>query len=626
MALGFISKSSYPTQVDVGYGYYMELLRGSFFQEEWEEYNFVKRCKMHDLATQVGGTTYALLKANKECNGDIDGSTRHVSFDCHLDSLQQIRIARSPASKIRTVILPRQSSKITQGRSCDQSVCDEVFSSHKSARVLDLYNFGIKVVPRCVGKLKHLRLLTLGCNEDIKALPDCITMLYNLQTFILYGCKNLQTLPRNMERLVNLVNLDTEDCKSLTHMPQGFNKLTKLQFLTHFVLKSTYSGGDQIGWYSEVENAEYDKNLPLYLKNVDYEETLEGLQPHQNLRGLSLEYYEGVRFSSWLPSLANLEYLEILNNRSCQYLPPFNQFLSLKLLKIVKVVGLEYISENSSSSCTTIPLPSLEAIYFESLPNLKGWYWREDEEGGQADHSSSTSTISFPRLSEFIVYGCPRLTFLPLSPHLKSLTVGKNNWKPFQQAIMANIGISSLSSSSSLSFSNLTDLGLYEIEDLQCLPEWFQNLTSIQVLVLARCHNLKCLFPGIQHFVSSLQELRICACNELEMYDSDDFPWNAFENLRVLLLKELSEMVNLPEGLKHVKSLQYLKVHYCENLIGIPDWIRSLKSLNELSIDGCPNLTSLPEGISQLTSLQELKITYCSEILLRKCRRGKGED
>nr|XP_048329719.1 putative disease resistance protein RGA4 [Ziziphus jujuba var. spinosa] len=588
MALGFISKSSYPTQVDVGYGYYMELLRGSFFQEEWEEYNFVKRCKMHDLmddlATQVGGTTYALLKANKECNGDIDGSTRHISFDCHLDSLQQIRIARSQASKIRTVILPRQSSKITQGRSCDQSVCDEVFSSHKSARVLDLYNFGIKVVPRCVGKLKHLRFLTIGCNEDIKALPDRITMLYNLQTFILYGCKNLQTLPRNMERLVNLVNLDTEDCKK------------------------------------------YDKNLPLYLKNVDYEETLEGLQPHQNLRGLSLEYYEGVRFSCWLPSLANLEYLEILNNRSCQYLPPLNQFLSLKLLKIVKVVGLEYISENSSSSCTTIALPSLEAIYFESLPNLKGWYRREDEEGGQANHSSSTSTISFPRLSEFIVYGCPRLTFLQLSPHLKSLTVGKNNWKPFQQAIMANIGISSLSSSSSLSFSNLTDLGLYEIEDLQCLHEWFQNLTSIQVLVLARCHNLKCLFPGIQHFVSSLQELRICACNELEMYDSDDFPWKAFENLHVLLLKELPEMVNLPEGLKHVKSFQNLKVHYCENLIGIPDWISSLKSLNELSIDGCPNLTSLSEGTSQLTSLQELKITYCSEILLRKCRRGKGED
>ncbi|XP_015881847.3 putative disease resistance protein RGA1 [Ziziphus jujuba] len=682
MALGYI-KPSYPTKslVDVGHEYFMDLLCRSFFQEIQGDI-LDKRCQMHDLmhdlATQVGGTEYVLWQPNKKSNFEND--TRHVSFNFHLDSLQRIPTTVSKENRIRTILLLGQSSSIVEGRR-GQSICDVVVSNFKFVRFLDLHNLGIRIVPTCIGKLKHLRYLDLSKNKDVKALPDSITMLCNLQTLKLSYCKGLQKLPKDIKRLVNLVNLSLQDCIGMTHMPHGLSQLTNLQTLSQFVLKDATSTSvrrhnGEVGELKDLMglnnlrgelaiynlgNGEDTRTANLRekqhlislllcwrsvdssnLKDVEYEATLEGLQPHLDLKLLVLQYYEGEKFSSWFQSLTKLEYFIVEYCMKCQYLPSLNQFLSLKLLHLRNVLGLEYISNNSFTLSSTAVLPSLESLFFIGLPNLKGW-WKEeqvvvDSEEAQEDHECSFGTsmshilLSFPRLSDFNIYNCPKFSLLPLSPNIKLLSIQNNTWKAFQQAVttktQTTIEEAASSSSSLFHFSNLSKLALFEVEDLQCLPEWLKNITFLRTLAISRCINLKCLSPGIQHLASSLQELTIEGCKELDMSHADDnvLTWRPLKSsLRSLVLTDLPQMRTLPKGLQYVTNLQELEVGYCQNLIEISEWISNLNSLKMLKIIKCPKLTSLPEGVQRLTSLHKLEIEDCP-ILYKRCQREIGQD
>ncbi|XP_060671829.1 putative disease resistance protein RGA3 [Ziziphus jujuba] len=324
MALGFVKQSdSTKSLADTGREYFMDLLWRSFFQEHHEDKFLNIKCKihdlMHDLATQVGGTKCISLQPKIKSNSDK--STRHVLFNFHLDSSEQIPTTVFQVNKVRTILLLGQSSSTVQGGR-GQSVCDVLLSSFKLVRILDLHNLGIKVVPNSIGKLRHLRYLDLSQNKGIKALPYSITTLYNLQTLKLSKCRQLQELPSDTEKLVNLVNLDTSYCSSLTHMPNGLDQLTNLQTLTEFVLKrdskgsslSRHSDSGEVGELRDlmqlnnlrgemvIRNLGNEKDtksanlmgkhllcglrLRWDIADVDYEATLAGLQPHPNLKRL----------------------------------------------------------------------------------------------------------------------------------------------------------------------------------------------------------------------------------------------------------------------------------------------------------------------------------------------------
>jgi hypothetical protein len=76
----------------------------------------------------------------------------------------------------------------------------------------------------------------------------------------------------------------------------------------------------------------------------DAENLLEGLHPHHTLKMLYVRGYQGVRFSSWLPSLTSLAKLKI-SQSMCQYLPPLYQPPSLRHLNLLDMTNLEYISD-----------------------------------------------------------------------------------------------------------------------------------------------------------------------------------------------------------------------------------------------------------------------------------------
>jgi hypothetical protein len=210
-------------------------------------------------------------------------------------------------------------------------------------------------------------------------------------------------------------------------------------------------------------NSGYDAN------NSD-EASLEGFEPHPNLKELYLNFYQGSRLPSWLLLLTNLVLFELTCSPKCQYLPTLSQLPSLKkLILLSSLEAMEYISEDgdsnefsSSSTVQTPVFPSLEFIWLADCPNLKGWWRRRKMDSSVELNSDSDNSVeitehhllpSFPRLSELSIWYCPMLTSIEWIHNCKSLQV----------------------------------LEIRECLNLASLPEGMHRLTSLQKLTIVNC-------------------------------------------------------------------------------------------------------------------------------------------
>ncbi|XP_060967523.1 putative disease resistance protein RGA4 [Cannabis sativa] len=557
--------------------------------------------------------------------------------------------------------LPRDFEKLINLRHLELSSCDKLNS-----------------LPSGLGQLTQLRYLDLSLNDGLLSLPDSTSDLLNLHTLKLRHCSKLQELPRDLWKLINLRHLDISGCDKLEYMPCGLGQLTNLQKLSNYVLmKSKKSiprhggelkelmrlnnlrGGlkvtnlscekDVVAEYgtAKLTDKQYVRSLILEWDSdededeaeaiVGYEMSLEGLQPHQNIQELTIRKYGGVKLSSWLSSLTSLVKLRLADCAKCQHLVPLKQLHCLKNLMLERLVCLEYISNTNNMSedligSTTTLLPSLDSLWLFDLPNLKGW-WREIVTCGEEEKHMALPYL--PCLSALRIIDCPKLTCMPPYPHLNgTLMLSKTSQKPFEETLRvmsSNVNVRSIFPTTS-SFSPLSKLEwliLENMDDLECLPDCFKSLTSLNNLNIRSCPKLKNLCPGILH-LSSLRHLGIKNCEGLgDMLNSDDydFMWQALNGrLNLLNLSKLPNIVSvLPKGIQHLTSLQQIEVHSCDSLTTIPECINNLKSLKTLTMDSCPHLTSFPEGIRSLTTLNELKIKDCP-MLLRRCKRNTGED
>ena len=639
---------------DVGHKYFMDLLLRSFFQEvEEDDLGNISKFKihdlMHDLAIKVMGSESTTINSKEKV---INEKTRHVSFGDTLYSSSEIPISLYRARRINLPCQPKYDTI----RSND-STFSAIVAGFKFIRLLDLHNMGIKAIPSSIQKLKHLRYLDLSENKDIEMLPNSIVKLYNLQTLKLFECKNLKKLPRDINKLVNLRFLEIGGCSSLTHMPNGLGQLTKLQTLSRFVMSKSRidsmprsNGGlKELGSLNElrgnlsIENLKHGKDeykdanlkekqgldsLDLswvgeYIDEVGvgYDDisveaiSVEALQPHINLKALSLERYGGVIFPPWLQLLTNLVQFKLYSCNKCQYLPPLDQLPSLKIIYLEGLDSLEHISNSERDNSDSLFYPSLERLYISRCPNLKGW-WRERRD----------SLPSFPRLSNLDIRNCPQLTSFPLFPYLERLSLISCSLKQSLERMMINNKTSenlpSIASSSTIvaPLSKLSYMIIWEMEE--ALPvECLRNLISLRTLDLNNCP----LPQGIR-YLTALQHLYVWKSEVVDLSnDWDEMEWQGLRTLLSLHFCILPKLVSLPMGLQYVSSLQKLNIMGCPNLIAVPEWIGKLISLQSLTIWYCPKLESLPEGIRALTSLQTLEIGGCP-ILLKRCKKEIGDD
>ncbi|KAK8611457.1 hypothetical protein V6N13_131506 [Hibiscus sabdariffa] len=640
------------------------LLRGNVDVDKWRR---ILRDSIWELEVSVSSPLCCRVKDNEPCV--FSRESRHVSLLCQDLESDTCKQAFKTCNKLRTLLLPTEYLK-----SIGVKALDEMFRSLKYIRVLDLSSTSLSELPSSVDELKLLRSLDLSRTE-IKRLPDSVCNLWNLQTLKLLGCLWLFELPKDLGKMVNLIYLELDEMfwfKSRS-LPPGLGNLTRLQNLHAFqVLKAKGATGHGIGelknmtdltgklHISNLENAvnaaeaklnqkgrleklvlEWsDKHINNQEDEVRAERDLKDLQPHSNLKELTLHHYKGSNFPSWMTDahrfLPNLVKLTLSHCTKCTTIS-VGQFPCLRELYIKGMLELEEWPEAQCdsllrlqiSNCPklrTVPemmlnlrtlkikkCDSLEAIPFAPslmflilINNLVLENWREgaiipvDDQGNQAGEprpsligllelklENCPNIQALPRMflpQKLEIKGCELVTALPISQRLQHLALG-------------------LCSNDTL---------------IRKIP----SINTLYSLVISNISNLTS-FPKLPH-LPGLNSLYITDCEHLSSLCEEEGSLKSLSSLQLLSIRGCPKLESLPdEGLP--TALQCLVIGSCRILksLGSKQTLSSLVSLKDLYLEDCPSIQSFPEdGLPP--SLQHLEIHGCP-LLIQQCQQGGTE-
>ncbi|KAM1139596.1 hypothetical protein FF1_039727 [Malus domestica] len=669
MAEGFVEPDGNKRIEDVAGRYVSELLSRSFIQHYLNDAKrFVMHDLIHDLAQSVSGKTFFRLEENAESNSELPTKTRHLSYIRNPEDVFQKFEPFSKVECLRT-FLPLHPLHGFSLSSITDKVPRDMMPKMRFLRVLSFSGYLIAKLPDSIGNLKSLRYLNLS-HCEIEELPESTSSLYNLQTLILFRCVSLSTLPTDMGNLKNLRHLNLIGT-NLKSMPLGMGRLTNLQMLSDFVVgKATgsgiaefkdlshlrgslsISGLHEVGSIrdaiqAKLEAKNYLDELVLdWSSNGDSSRTekietdvLDALQPHENLKKLTIKYYGGTEFPSWMidPMFSNMVYLHLYGCTKCTSLPSLGQLPSLKDLVIegmdgINHVGLEFFGDGDDYR---IPFPSLETLRFENMKEWEEWSSIED---GRLD--------GFPGLCELSIFRCPKLRkFSHGFSSLKKLRIkncaalttfsrlsGLGNLEPAEFPSLRQLVLVGCSELDELpvTIPSLEYLEIDGCKNLAALPRLMglitlsvldasvellgcmMELSSLTSLHLNNVSQVKSLPEGlVQHF-TKLEELSIDSFLELEFLSIERLGLAGLASLGRLTISNCPNFIALPdEADKLPPVLKYLSLKHSPSLVKFPHELYKLKCLTELRIEWCPTLESFPDtGLPSM--LKRLVISDCA--------------
>nr|ADD17346.1 resistance protein XiR1.1 [Vitis arizonica] len=628
MAQGYIQPYNNKQLEDIGDQYVEELLSRSLLEKAGTNH-FKMHDLIHDLAQSIVGSEILILRSDVN---NIPEEARHVSLFEEIN----LMIKALKGKPIRTFLCKYSYE--------DSTIVNSFFSSFMCLRALSLDYMDVKV-PKCLGKLSHLRYLDLSYNK-FEVLPNAITRLKNLQTLKLTGCDRLKRIPDNIGELINLRHLENSRCHRLTHMPHGIGKLTLLQSLPLFVVGNDIgqSRNHKIGGLSELKglnqlrgglcicNLQNVRDVELVsrgeiLKGKQYLQSLilewnrsgqdrgdegdksvmEGLQPHQHLKDIFIEGYEGTEFPSWMMNdelgslFPYLIKIEILGWSRCKILPPFSQLPSLKSLKLN---FMKEAVEFKEGSLTTPLFPSLDSLQLSNMPKLKE-LWRMD--------LLAEKPPSFSHLSKLYIYGCSGLASLHPSPSLSQLEIEYCH-------NLASLELHSSPSLSQLMINDCPNLASLELHSSPCLSQLTiidcHNLASLEL------HSTPCLSRSWIHKCPNLASFKVAPLPSLETLSLFTVRYGVIcqimsvsASLKSLSIGSIDDMISLQKDLlQHVSGLVTLQIRRCPNLQSLE--LPSSPSLSKLKIINCPNLASF--NVASLPRLEELSLRGVRAEVLRQ--------
>ncbi|XP_034680739.1 putative disease resistance RPP13-like protein 1 [Vitis riparia] len=672
---------------DFGNTCFENLLSRSFFQRSIDDESlFMMHDLIHDLAQFVSGKFCSWLDDGKK--NQISKQTRHSSYIIAKEF--ELSMKFNPfyeAHNLRT-FLPVHTGHQSRRIFLSKKISNLLLPTLKCLRVLSLAHYHIVELPHSIGTLKHLRYLDLS-RTSIRRLPESITNLFNLQTLMLSNCHSLTHLPTKMGKLINLRHLDISDT-SLKEMPMGMEGLKRLRTLTAFAVgedrgakikelrdMSHLGGRLCISKLRNVVDAMdvFEANLKgkerldelvmqwdgdATARDLQKETTvLEKLQPHNNLKELTIEHYCGEKFPNWLGehSFTNMVSMQLHDCKNCSSLPSLGQLGSLKELSIMRIDGVQKVGQEfygNIGSSSFKPFEALEILRFEKMLEWEEWVCRE---------------IEFPCLKELYIKICPKLKkdlpkhlpkltkleireckqlvcCLPMAPSIRELMLVECD-----DVVVRSAG--SLTSLASLDIRNvckipdelgqlnsLVKLSVYRCPELKEMPPILHNLTSLkhldirfcdsllscsemglppmlERLQIVHCPILKSLSEGMIQNNTTLQQLYISCCKKLELSLPEDMTHNHYAFLTQLNIFEICDsLTSFP--LAFFTKLEYLHITNCGNLesLYIPDGLHhvELTSLQSLEISNCPNLVSFPRGGLPTPNLRRLSIESCKKL------------
>ncbi|KAF7850964.1 hypothetical protein BT93_L4821 [Corymbia citriodora subsp. variegata] len=663
IAEGLVEGKEAKNQWNAGLNYFNELVNRSLFQKSSSNGSrFLMHDLVNDLAKLVAG-------ASHYSSGEFELVDDHnnASLVCHASFFlskfivpERLKIYHRMQGLRSFISLEKQfdSSYVSQKMLCD------LLLRLKYLRVLSLSDHHISEVPDCIGNLrhlKHLRHLDLSYT-DIETLPKSIVALYNLETLILQGCYMLTELPEGMEKLVHLRFLNISYTLSLRKLPLNIGNLLGLEILSKFVvgtengsrlneLKNLKNLQEElcISNLHKVEEAREAKDATLLTKEgicrlaMQWREVLNFLRPHQNLKNLTISYYGGLEFPSWLgsPFYVNIVSLCLHGCQRVKVLPLLGLLFSLKELYIK---GLNAICRVGSEFYgTESPFPSLMTLEFEALPLWEDW-----------SHCVGFEEIGvlFPYLEHLRIQDCPKLIGR-LPSQLSSLIKLEINSCSCMDAMPFIIRLPSLNElsfrgcnegvlKSLVNLTSLTDFVIEDVAELTCLNyELTSSLIKPEKLEMKSCKNLMYLWQDkdVIWNLTSLKSLVIKSCHEFISFTTGEEDAELPSNLENLNLRDCINLEKLPSKMHTLSSLKDLTVHGCLKL-GCFFKTSMPTSMTSLDIANCKILLSLSRGLivhrdehdsignnnnlNDVTScLQELKISECDYLLASLFSEGR---
>ncbi|XP_020086044.1 putative disease resistance RPP13-like protein 1 isoform X2 [Ananas comosus] len=277
-------------------------------------------------------------------------------------------------------------------------------------------------------------------NATVLQLKEKKRQQRNLQTLVLLQCESLKNLPEGICKLTNLRHLKIDrSLPSFTRKGRqtkvaGIGSLTLLQELEKFdctdhrigelkemnELRGCLSirGLENVESETEASKAMLANKRRLDILKLKWSRmdivsasseldlrVLEKLQPHPNIRKLTIARYRGINTPCWI-NKAMPSNLKVIKLHDCPYLkqlPSLGHLFFLEKLEICRMYGVTKVDYEFYGNTKEVKFPSLRKLSFCHMPKWKEWSARKEDQ-------------SFPCLIELFMKNCPNLETRPSFP------------------------------------------------------------------------------------------------------------------------------------------------------------------------------------------------------------------
>ncbi|KAF7081649.1 hypothetical protein CFC21_085570 [Triticum aestivum] len=661
-AIGILSKDK---------NYLDELVDNGFLMKksDWpgDQY-YVMHDLLHELSRNVSSRECVNISSSSFSVKDIPQSIQHLSitieniYDETFVKKMEILKGTIAVRSLRTLmIFGSHDARLA-------SVFKDAFEEIKALRVLFISMNTPKSLPKSFSKLIHLRYLKISSPYGSKemTLPSTLSRFYHLKFLDLLYWYGSEILPKDICHLENLRHFHST--KELHSNIPNVGKMKCLQELKEFYVRKEGDGFKlrELGELGELGGELCIRNLETVASKAEassaelknkrnlkvlelvwstdhqtiYDDVLDGLQPHPNLKVLSIVNPGVGPCPRWLCGDISTKRLEALHLEGLSWVtfPPFDQLPHLSSLTLKNIVGM-HVFGPGFSGVTERSFMHLKRIEFGCMPELVKWV------GEPNSHLFSRleriklgdcpllcwfpfleGSDLFTNLRSLDIDNCPELSQFPPMPHSTTLT---NMCLRNASSVMRYTGndFTIEGHCGALAFHNMDKVEVMKITDVSHISFLdLQRVNSLTSVHFKKCDRMFSMELEDNLVLCSVQNLvieELCITSELFSKMLKCFP--AVSQFTIKECKELELLLGEDGGLSSLRMLQSFTGFSCGKLFSrwhegeVGGGAHAIKpfptSLRELDISLEPSMQSMGL-LSNLTSLTSLRLIGCKELTM----------